>query len=303
MNSLVNLFSAGFSFLFGSDDNANSQNTSDSPGRQPHNLNARRNVSAANGAFSPSYADICVARAMLKSLNLPTELVLEVLAFAEYEPVIEFSRSGRTVIATATMGSANSAQTCLRAEILSFNTVRQLSSPHVKLKIKEVDFEFTSKDQGWTSENTRGTYNTSSWLEVSIFRPSSRSPRLDQLDGLDNYHNLQAVQNYLLRRGYGQLVENRPENEGISSQGNEPTLAWYLQGNKVCERENCDYRVIWAPDHHEGNEGAGNGEGFFNVLKEGDLSLVWARAMVSKFHLVSLMRPVAQYRTHCANSS
>ena len=222
---------------------------------------------------TPSYADICVVRAMLKSLKLPTELVLDVLAYAQYEPLIEFN--GRRSIVTS------NSHTCLRAEVLSAATIRRISGPLVKLKVKEIKFNFTSKDQGWTSENTRGTYNTSSWLEVSIFRPSSQMVRLEHLDGIDSHDGHTAVQDYLARKGYGKLVAERPPQAEMGAQGGEPPLAWYLQANKVCERQNCDYEVIWAPDHNEGNEGAGSGEGFFDALKDGDSILVWARAKVS----------------------
>lgn len=98
-----------------------------------------------------SYADICVARAMLRTLGLPTELVLEILAYAQYEPVIEFA-SSRRVTADASMGAATSAYVCLPAEVLSHNTIREISGPNVSLKVKEIKFDFESKDQGWTSE-------------------------------------------------------------------------------------------------------------------------------------------------------
>lgn len=210
-------------------------------------------------------------------------LALEVLDYAQYEPVLEFTSGRRTVLAIAP-----AAHTCLRAELLSANTIRRLSGHHVTLKVKQIEFNFTSKDQGWTTENTEGTYNTSSWLEVSIFRPSSRSPGLGGpgLD-IDSHGDFQGAENHLMRRGYGEFVHERPASAAVGPQVGEAPLAWYLQGNKVAERNNCDYRVVWAPDHSEGNEGSGTGEGFFETLQEGDSVLVWARAKVSNhFHLL-----------------
>jgi hypothetical protein len=227
-----------------------------------------------------SYADICIARAMLKSLGLPTELVLEILAYAQYEPVIEFTSGGDRVIAAAVMGAATSAKVCLCAEVLSRNTIRRISGPHVTLKVKEIRFDITSKDQGFTSERTMGTYNTSSWLEASVFRPGPQFSSLDSLPlWMSEYDNPQELQDQLSSMGH-KLVDERPADVSVGPQGGESTLAWYLQGNKVAERQSVDHRVVWAPDYSEGNQGAGNGHGFFNVLREDDSILVWARAKV-----------------------
>lgn len=289
MNNLLNLVTAGFEYLTGSGDGSDSHSPQRNQPRQPRQslFNSTLASNNSNADYTPSYADICIARAMLKSLKLPTELVLEILAYAKYEPVITFASGSRAVLATAYMGSANSAQTCLRAEILSVDTIRRISGPHVTPRVKEIKFDFASKDQGWTSENTRGTYNTSSWLEVSIFRPNSPSTSVNQLGNIDQYDGLHAVQDHLTTGGYGKLVDERPEQAAIGAQGGEPPLAWYLQGNKVCERENCNYQVVWASDRTEGNEGSGSGEGFLDALKEGDSMFVWARAKVSNSFIYS----------------
>ncbi|KAF2444238.1 hypothetical protein P171DRAFT_414107 [Karstenula rhodostoma CBS 690.94] len=271
MSGVFNLLSARLNSLWSSGDNQTSQ-TSPSPVRP--NRQSRQNEGDAG--LSLSYADICVTRAMLKALGLPTELVLEILACAQYEPVIEFTGS-RRVVAEALMGAATSAYVCLPAEVLSRNTIRRISSPHVTLKVKEIKFDIKSQDQGWTSENTTGTYNTSSWLEVSILRPGPQFSTLENLPfWTREYDNPQALQDQLSSSEH-RLVDERPENASVGPQECEP-LAWYLQGNKVAERQHIDYQVVWTPNHCEGNEGAGNGDGFFSVLHEGDSVLVWARA-------------------------
>lgn len=38
----------------------------------------------------------------------------------------------------------------------------------------------TNVDQGWTTEDTKGTYETSSWFEVSIFTPK-RDPKFEKM--------------------------------------------------------------------------------------------------------------------------
>lgn len=251
----------------------------DSTPQTPSRYHPYRQEDEPDTIMGLSYADICVARAMLKSLGLPTELALEVLNYAQYEPVLEFASGGR-VMAEAVMGSATSARVCLPAEVLSANTIRHLSGPNVTMKVKEIEFAIKSKDQGWTSEDSRDTYNTSSWLEVSIFRPGPLFSTLDSLSVWDReFHTPQDLQDYLLRRGH-KLVDERPVSAAVGPQGGEPPIAWYLQGNKVTERQQIDYRVVWTPDSSEGNEGAGNGENFINVLKDGDSVLVWARAKV-----------------------
>lgn len=39
------------------------------------------------------------------------------------------------------------------------------------LKVREIEFTIVSHDQRWTTEPTKGTYETSSWFEVTILRP------------------------------------------------------------------------------------------------------------------------------------
>ncbi|KAJ4290840.1 hypothetical protein N0V90_010035 [Kalmusia sp. IMI 367209] len=264
MNTLLNLVNAGMNYLTSDISDSNSASTPQ----------AKHNHIAPH---TTSYADICVVRAMLESLKLPTELVLEILAFAQYEPVLEFN-NGHRGVASAVMGSATSARVCLPAEIMSHKTMRRIASPKVTLKVKEIEFNISSKDQGWTSENTRGTFSTSSWLEVSIFRPSTLFTSLSDLDlWMKEYNEPQELQGLLQSRGHT-LVDARPVEASVGPQGGEPPIAWYLQGNRVAQRQPDGYRVLWTPGYFEGNEGAGSGEGFFDALQEGDSVLVWARA-------------------------
>jgi hypothetical protein len=277
MDHLRSVVDAGVDYLTSFFGNNQTSPTSTSSVRQSR----RKGQNEGDTGLLLSYADVCVARAMLKSLGLPTELVLEVLAYAQYEPVIEFTSRGGCVVAEAVMGAATSAYVCLPAEVLSRNTIRRISGPHVTLKVKEIKFNIKSNDQGFTSERTMGTFNTSSWLEASIFRPG---PHFSSLDSLPlwkkEYDNPQELQDQLSSMGH-KLVDERPVDVSVGPQGGEPTIAWYLQGNKVAEPRTVDYQVLWAPDYSEGNQGAGNGDGFFSALREDDSVLVWARAKVS----------------------
>ncbi|RYN32998.1 hypothetical protein AA0113_g2267 [Alternaria arborescens] len=235
------------------------------------------------GPFTPTYADVCHARALLKTLKLPTELVLSILEHAQYWPIAEFSQNGREVHAnaSASANSSSAAALCLEAEIFSASVVERIHLGGETVKIKRITFDVMSRDQGWTSEDTQGTFSTSSWLEVSILRDASNinsrlpTPRLVNtwLSSPMDYHTNMV--------GRGWSLVKRPESALQGPQGGEGDYAWYLQGNRVMA-SGQEYHVAWEEhglsEVNEGNEGAGSGEGFLNALRQGDRVLVWARA-------------------------
>jgi hypothetical protein len=229
--------------------------------------------------FSITYADVCVTRAMLKAFGLPTEIVLEILEWAEYEPIRKFA----TTQSQTAYAPGNEMKLCLDAGILSKDILHSLSAGRLKVKIKEIEFLISSRDQGATDQGTDGTFNTSSWLEVSILRfdapslqqGSSRSSVISQPLRILGQHQM-------ITRPQEQRLVARPEEAGRGIQDGEDNRAWYLQGNRVASRgRNSRYRVAWTADRHEGNEGAGDGLGFLQALRDGDRILVWARAKVS----------------------
>jgi len=235
--------------------------------------------SPPEGTFSPTYADVCVARAILKSRGLPTEIVLEILDWAEYEPVREFASTQTCTVSAPDTFMAR----CLTAGVLTQDAIRSLSARQSDIKVKEIEFIISSRDQGWTSEGTDGTFNTSSWLEVSILRPMPNFRRPNGLNLAPRKHELQSpatLQPMLMRSG--KTLVARPEEARHGIQDGEGDLAWYLQGNRVATERRCEeYRVVWGEDRHEGNEGSGDGLGFLDALREGDEIVVWARAKVS----------------------
>jgi hypothetical protein len=205
----------------------------------------------------PSYEDVCEARAHLKALNLPTELALQILDHAQncY------------------------AALCLDAGVFENAVVSAIRQGGEMAKIKSLEFHMVSRDQGWVSGNTRGTYSTSSWLEVSILRslkddhsqsPTTHYQNVDFYSPSD-FHEAVSDDGW-------ELVK-RPDSAEQGPQGGEGDFAWYLQGNRVAVGWG-EYRVLWAENRIEGNEGAGSGAGFLQELKEGDRVLVWARAKV-----------------------
>lgn len=228
------------------------------------------------------YVDVLQARAQLKALGLPMELVLEILDYAEYWPSRRFSsEEGKTVKVAASMFRASAAGLCLDVDVFHDAIVDRLRKSGEKVRIKAINFEIRSRDQGWTSEPTRGTFSTSSWLETSILRGvddyNTKLPPSCWLDSV--FESPQSFQEHVTSRGW-QLV-TRPEYAEQGPQGGEGDLAWYLQGNRVATQGRTEgYEVCWMHDGHEGNEGSGTGESFLSELKEGDRLLVWARAKV-----------------------
>lgn len=256
------------------------------------------------------YKDVLAARALLKTLGLPTELVLAILDYAQYWPMREFSTDkGNTVKVAASMFRSSAAALCLDADVFRHPTVDDLHARGEKVRVKAIEFHIRSRDQGWTSERTQGTFSTSSWLEASLLRGvedySTTFPPSCWLDSV--FASPQSFQEHVMPRGW-QLIK-RPEFAEQGPQGGEGDLAWYLQGNRVATQGRSeDYHIIWTHDECEGNEGAGRGEGFLNELREGDRLLVWARAKVchSNHDLlnncganISIVAWMAVYRRQC----
>ncbi|KAF2851168.1 hypothetical protein T440DRAFT_449076 [Plenodomus tracheiphilus IPT5] len=230
--------------------------------------------------FIPTYKDVCHARALLRSLSLPTELVLQILDNAQYWPTHEYSAQiPRELRAETRHGRACVANMCYVTAIFENAVYEDIRRSGERCRIKSVEFDIISRDQGWTSENTQGTFETSSWTEVSIMRDTigepNRPPPL-RLHGVptnrpESFHEGLVDQ----RRGW-ELVK-RPESASIGPQGGEGPFAWYLQGNCVAAG-NREYHISWTEDGYGGNAGSGTGEGFVRELKDGDRILVWARA-------------------------
>lgn len=228
------------------------------------------------------YEDVLKARAQLKALGLPMELALEILEYAEYWPARHFSsKEEKTVKVAATMFRSSTAGLCVDVDIFNDPAVDSLRKNGERVKIKAVEFQIRSRDQGWTSEPTQGTFSTSSWLETSILRGvEDYNTQLNPSCWLDSvFESPRSFQQHITPQGW-QLVR-RPEYAEQGPQGGEGDLAWYLQGNRVATQGHSEeYKVRWTNDSYEGNEGSGRGEGFLSELKEGDRLLVWARAKV-----------------------
>jgi hypothetical protein len=231
------------------------------------------------GPFTPTYNDVCQARALLKSLNLPTELVLSMLDYAQYWPIHHITGGGAKAAAQNDRPSA--ATLSLSINLFDTPVVTEALASGEHAKIKRIEFTVRSRDQGWTSERTQGTFSTSSWTEVSILRDTSNTnSRIPPPRPVDMW--VRSPQDYhtnAVDRGWS-LVK-RPESALQGPQGGEGDFAWFLQGNRVAAGDSEEYRIVWTEEgREEGNEGSGSGEGLLQALSEGDMLLVWARAKV-----------------------
>lgn len=271
------------------------------------------------GSYEPTYADACRVLQILKILKLPTELALEILEHATYWPSWQNSLDedkyceASTDTGLGSGGSAHPSVICLDSPVLDNRLLSEIGKQPIK--IKEIQFDFFSYDQGWTSENTTGktatirfptvsvvlhyhvqilhlrtltfksagTYHTSSWLEVSIMRPPKPTAQdMSNQTTKTHFRHSEAFNEWLMPTGW-YLVE-RPASGQHHPQGDEDKFAWYLQGNCVSLRSQsgCWYKVVWSASKErcEGNEGAGKGENFLAELQAGDRIIVWARAKV-----------------------
>ncbi|KAJ4987444.1 hypothetical protein SVAN01_07044 [Stagonosporopsis vannaccii] len=256
--------------------------------------------------FAPTLQDIESALTILASFRLPNELALCILDQAHYWMEVVSSSKEHIVLLDEAWSLDYSA-------VYPYLYVPAYPWPYERhLKAREITFTIVSHDQGWTTEDTQGTYQTSSWFEVSVIRPKGVSPALRHLlqpglrrlremnskgetvDGIhtasDIIHSGGVVE--LVRRPSSAMEPQRmhcTEMMNVTSQDvKEGEHAWYLQGNEVA-RENSvfegemikRYSVTWGATRsplQTLSEGAGSGDGFIESLERDDFICVWARA-------------------------
>ncbi|KAH4126740.1 hypothetical protein HBH68_065720 [Parastagonospora nodorum] len=214
--------------------------------------------------FIPERADVYSVRAILAHCKLPNELILTILDHARYWVERVESRVGYKMLFDEEFTrSYNAAVSYLAANAIPPGDPTDAETP----KLKEVEFLVVSHDQAWTTENTKGTFQTSSWFEVSIVRPLDPAPLhrgdtdvfrshsfLEDQNGLGQ--SIDKVLEDVLQSRRMQLVP-RPSSaqeqqrlhcpEMIYTTGSKPEppteqevqvaregeYAWYLQGNEV----------------------------------------------------------------------
>ena len=120
--------------------------------------------------FAPRRRDVHRTRALLHyRLGLPNELVLDILDKARYWVEVKHVNDQTSVLLDEEFSDDFSAALPMLRIVIDRPEIahRETST------LREIEFLIVSHDQGWTTEDTIGTFNTSSWFEVSIVRPSS----------------------------------------------------------------------------------------------------------------------------------
>ncbi|KAK8164722.1 hypothetical protein BKA80DRAFT_308924 [Phyllosticta citrichinensis] len=251
----------------------------------------QRGASSSSPSFTPRVRDVHVAKQLLMRppCNLPLELVVLVLDYAEYWPVLARAERADRVR--------------LDADFLPGNCIAglYLASPALPLadvergeraKPREVRVWVKSRDQGWVSQDRRGLdpYAQSySWFDACIFRPTSPSissststtialPHFDRVaKPVDAAGALAAASMSFVPRTVVKQRQNEQAGLLEDVHETEEVGLWRLQCNRVAEPRPWQHRIVWR----EGDEG--DAHGFVEALKEGDRVGVWARAMFPRW--------------------
>ncbi|KAF2018294.1 hypothetical protein BU24DRAFT_421275 [Aaosphaeria arxii CBS 175.79] len=217
--------------------------------------------------YTPDYDDVRAARTILQSLKLPTELVLDILDRARYWPCAHFVTRNRKSVKS---GMNIVSEICFEGPVFPPSVLESFQGE--KVKLKEISWYIMSKDQGWTSEGTEGTFQTHSWTDVSILRPlgDSRDPCLSAVELARTFGEVTELMDILSPRGWT-MVPHQTD-DGLSH-------TWRLQGNRVAGQNPESYHITWSQDENRviADDGAGNGKGFIDLIQEGDRVVVWAR--------------------------
>ncbi|KAF1998841.1 hypothetical protein P154DRAFT_535939 [Amniculicola lignicola CBS 123094] len=245
-------------------------------------------------SFTPKCHDVTMVHNILQTFRFPTELILEIIDHARYWPELCGSFEHKSILADEEWTTSYTQANLYKVFAVSSTLY------HSKTKLKEIEFEIVSHDQGWTTEGTKGTYKTTSWFEVSVLRPKYKRRRNTRLahtfEGRFFKHPEDAFDD--IRKDGWDIVprpsrEREPQRlcyEGMETTSGvtEGEYTWWLQGNIVTKGMSIfdgemvkRYRVVWGCHRNpvfEGNEGAGLGEGFVDSLQEGDNIAIWARA-------------------------
>jgi hypothetical protein len=143
-------------------------------------------------SFKPTRADVYGVRAILALCKLPNELILSILDYARYWTERQNERTDYKILMDEVYAldfsatypyhvmSAFPASNHVGSEVPKIREVEFLVVSHGKLStMKNCSTSATATDlpnidQGWTTEGTQSTYESSSWFEVSILRPDNR---------------------------------------------------------------------------------------------------------------------------------
>ncbi|KAJ7489092.1 hypothetical protein FB451DRAFT_1024550 [Mycena latifolia] len=211
--------------------------------------------------YPSSPSDVFEVRRFLVNF-LPPELVNTIIEEAKYWPRIACAEELIEVHASAP--DYNSAVRCLVTPPLP--TCEELGGPDARMRVKLVNFEILSHDQGWGGEpEHQGTYSGSyTWFEAVILKPGELPKPV-------------GWRRWAVELGCRRLRPRRPLIELDSR--------WPVQTNVCACRQPLHHTIVWqgggSVESKEGRQknGAGDGFGFIERLAPGDRIGVVARAM------------------------
>ncbi|KAF2140345.1 uncharacterized protein K452DRAFT_289088 [Aplosporella prunicola CBS 121167] len=224
--------------------------------------------------YTPTADAVHVVRTLfVQGLGLPVELADLIIEAAGYYPTVFNARSE-----SATDGMDVSTRWSRRSTVAFLYLISD-PIPRARegelVKIKSVKFHTTSRDQGWASQGSYGTYNgSSSWFETSIFRPVPGAP--DELDLDQNRHR--CMQSF-----FHEPEDAAPhlQTAGWNFVEHDGKHLWKVQYNIVAGQYFVEHDVEWRPNEEPAEEvpGKGDGKGFIGALEPGDRVGLWARAL------------------------
>ncbi|CAK5275132.1 unnamed protein product [Mycena citricolor] len=191
---------------------------------------------------------------------LPPELVLIVVELSDLTHV-EDIRAERLVAAAshAPQNDAHHVYLVSKPILRGYGPADEvIAEGGIPLRIKSVEYDIKSRDQGWCSDaSLQGTYRGSSWFEAAILR-------------LPDGHRPVSHKNY------------EPDFE-VPVTNDENATRWLLQKNFCGSSDIREHSIIWSSAESPAESpwletGAGDGDGFVQKLRHGDCIAVLARA-------------------------
>ncbi|KAB2581147.1 hypothetical protein BFW01_g10788 [Lasiodiplodia theobromae] len=223
----------------------------------------------------PSPNDVYAVRNILRSLKLPPELVLSILAFARYNPRVHAARHENRSYRASSMPNHCVAGLYLCTPVIP---VPHPSEGYDDFKIAAVTFALRSADQGWGGDRGHGLYRGSwTWFEASILRRAAGVPEDGPVgDGIEHGMSHRLSEPAAARELLNALGWDFAKSE-------DGKVAWTVQCNRVAHRAPVDHEVCWR--RHEcrakpegDDDGKGDGAGFLELMRPGDRVALWGRA-------------------------
>ncbi|KAF8466716.1 hypothetical protein BDZ91DRAFT_724863 [Kalaharituber pfeilii] len=229
-------------------------------------------------------------------LQLPVEIALLILDFADYTPALTARMAKQTKV-SASYAKTNDSNAA---------TALLVTDPIPKgAKVKSITWWTKSNDQGWSGERAPGEYAASwTWFEACILRHSNAATSSGSLDasgageegdgeGATVPPKLRLAEQ--LQTGSVDLTDpmNHFPEEGWEEIkvriGDIDVSRWVVQRNARAKREPKEHVVEWrkvrgrqmgvpAEGLEWGEDGKGFGKGFFEALREGDMVVLIGRA-------------------------